>query len=166
MSFNDIKSMNQRHFVILDLCYRGMTNTKIAERLDMSYRQVSLVVNSPSFRHEIAVKRAQVEELEDDVVKQDEDAILKTLKDNTKKAVDKLCNHLNSPDDKTSMKASLEILDRTGYVKKEIQKQQATVAIIINQKDADVIKDTIVMINKDESIDNSNESPDFPPCQL
>lgn len=163
MGCKDIKSMNQRHFKILNLYFRGMPVNKIAEHLEMSPRQISLIVNSPSFRHEISIKRAQTETFEDDVIKQDEDAVLKTLKDNTLNAVTKLCNHLDSPDDKTSMKASLEILDRTGYVKKEQQKQQATVAIIINNKDSAVIRETIGMLNHDESTDNVNESYDFPP---
>jgi len=158
-----IQSMNQRHFHILNLRYKDWGVQQIATHLNMSRRQVSLIVNSASFRHEIAIKRAQNDEREEVKGSKEEDEVLQTLKNSTKAAVDKLCSHLKSPDDKTSMKASLEILDRTGYTKKEEQKQQATVAIIINHKDSDIIRETIDMLNHNESTETVNASSDLPP---
>lgn len=143
----DIKTLTPRHFKILDLCYKGMNGSQIAEQIGMSSRQVRIVLGSPSFKHELAIRRASTQEREDDRAEREEDEVIKTLKDNTIKAVDKLVKHIDSDDDKISLKASMDILDRAGYTKKEDkQSQQNGMKIIIDKENAEIIVETMTMI--------------------
>lgn len=142
----DIKSLTPRHFKILDLCHKGLNGSQIAEQIGMSSRQVRLVLGSPSFKHELAIRRASSIEREDDKAEREEDEVIRTLKQNTKNAVDKLVSHMESDDDKISLKASESILDRGGYMKKEDKSnQQNSAIIVINPEHAQIIMETITM---------------------
>lgn len=144
----DIKALTQRHYNILSLYYKGMSNKDIAKEVGIGYRQLSLLVNSPSFKHELSLRRAASQEREDQREEQREDEVIKTLRENTKKAVEKLVSHVENEDSKISLKASMEILDRAGYAKKEDKSsQQNGMKIVIDEKNAQIIVETITMIN-------------------
>lgn len=58
VSMENIIKLNARHYKILDYCVAGLTVHQIAEKLTVSTRLIELVVNSPSFQHELAIRRS------------------------------------------------------------------------------------------------------------
>ncbi len=155
-----IISMNPRHFKILDYTIEGWTVPRIAEQLSMSRVQVSLVVNSPTFRHEYAIRRSIYEEQRNNEVIKEEDTVTQTLKDGAIEAAKKLVVHIDSPDDSISVRSCAEVLDRAGYHKKvDSAHNQTGPIIIVNTKDAALIVETIEMDNL-SVVDNSCERAD------
>ena len=61
MNYAQILTLNPRHLKILDLCLLGWANRDIANHLDMGENQISVIKNSPSFKHEFAMRRTNLE---------------------------------------------------------------------------------------------------------
>jgi hypothetical protein len=116
-----VKSLNQRHFRIIDLAVLGRTNQEIAKELNMTAGQVGAVLKSPQVEHEFAIRRERVSELNDQKVVDAEDEVTKALREGAIAAARKLITAVNSPDESLAVRASGDVLDRAGYPK--VQKQ-------------------------------------------
>lgn len=136
-----IQSLNSRHFKIISLCLRGWTNKQIAEHLAMSTGQVSIIVNSPSFQHELSLRRSKMNDLSDSAEVKAEDEVTAAIRKGSLEAVQRLLAGLKSPDESVAIRSSTEILDRAGYPKtSRIESKNLTV--ILSAEDAKVISET------------------------
>lgn len=141
-----IQHLSARHYRILDYVLVGLPNSKIAEKLNISSRLVRLVVRSPTFQHELAIRRQKVDGLVDIKVANDIDETAKALKDAGLKAAQKLIGCLDSGDENIQLKSATDILDRTGYPK--ATKQVGVVGgtnIIIDEKIGSLIIESLEM---------------------
>ena len=139
-----IQDLNPRHFKILEYCLRGWTNVQIAENLSMSAQQISIVTNSPSFQHEIAIRRSKLNELSNNAIVAADDEITSAIKSGAKAAVERLLGSINSIDEQIAIKASESILDRSGYSK--VQKiESKSLSVVLTAEDASIIRDTMLL---------------------
>jgi len=163
MAKNDsLIKLNQRHFKILDYCIAGMTNRQIAQKLSMSDRQVHIVVQSPSFQHELAIRRKAFEEDFDEKIAQAESDVAETLRENSCIAAKALVHGLYSPDGNLKFKSAEAILDRTGHprVSKQIS-TDAKVVVNISSEDIQLLKETLEMEREKLSpLEKSNGPPE------
>jgi len=159
-----ITSLLPRHFKIVDLAVKGLTAKQIADQLNIGQPQVSVILNSPTFKHEFALRRAMYEEKTTQEQVDGEDEIVKTLKEGARAAAEKLVGHIESPESSISLRSCTEILDRTGYAKKPDQTVINTGAtIILASDDASRIVDSIEMDSEDEPTASMESSDTRPP---
>lgn len=109
-----LKDLKSNHREIARLTHQGIKPTEIAERIGMDVGTVYLIRRDPLFKQALA-------KLDDEA---DEEIIdvRKKLAEMSIKAVDKLDNLIDSHDDKVSLKASTDVLDRAGYKPPEVTK--------------------------------------------
>lgn len=138
-----ITTLTLRHYKIVDYAIRGLTPNQIAEKINMSRSQVSVIMNSPTFKHECAIRRAIYEEKVDNKTVEEEDEVVKALKEGAINAAKKLVGHIESDNDKVSVRSCEAVLDRTGYAKKEDAKIAIGPTIIIDEKSAKRIVESI-----------------------
>jgi len=121
---------------------------RIAETLGMTRTQVSIIVHSPTFKHEYALRRAIVEEREDKKVGEEEDEVLRTLKAGAVNAANKLVHHIDSIEDTISIRSCEAILDRSGYGKKVERGGDVNIGptIVIGEKEARRIVESIEIV--------------------
>lgn len=140
----EVKSLTPRHLRIVDLSIRGLSHTDIAKELEMSREMVAIVCNSPTFKHEFALRRAVIEEKQADVQVRGDDEVVKTLREGAIAAASKLVGHVDSTDEGISVKSCAEVLDRSGYGrKKEENAASFGPTIIINSEDSRRIVETL-----------------------
>lgn len=152
-----ITSLTLRHYKIVDYAIQGWTPNQISEKLKMSRSMVSVVMNSPTFKHECALRRAIYEDKIDDKTITDEDEVTKALREGAISAAHKLVGHIESTDDKVSVRSCAEVLDRTGYAKKEDTKIAIGPTIIINEKSAKRIIESIELDNEPVELSESSD---------
>jgi len=148
MSYNEtVKKLTPRHYRILDLCLTGLTPKQISKELGMSQAQVSIVINSPSFQHQFAIRRASLESVQNEHISSELDAVKETLRKSAKAAADKLIYHMNSPDSKISLKSATEILDRTGYSKEQKLGEDGLLnpEIVVNSTDLTILRESFAL---------------------
>lgn len=146
---HQIKSLTPRHFKIVDLCVRGWAAIDIAKHLKMTGPSVSVIMNSPTFKHEFALRRAIFEDRDNQSIIDEEDEVTKTLREGARAAAQKLVQHIDSIEESISVKSCAEVLDRTGYIKKGDDKKTIIApTIIINDKDGQKLAETMGMIDE------------------
>ena len=112
-----IENLTPRHHKILDLYLAGLKKVQIAERLDMTAKQVGIITNSPNFQHELALRRARIDELSDAKLAANIDEVSSKLKRATLDAAEKIIGKMDSVEEAISFKAACEVLDRGGFPK-------------------------------------------------
>jgi hypothetical protein len=143
-----IRQLNQRHFRILDLAVRGRTNAEIARELQMSEGQVSTVINSPNFQHEFALRRERVTRQADEEMIDAEDEVDKVLREGAIKAARKLIDAVDTGEMPIAVKASSDILDRTGHPKVQVQKGSGSQqTVVISGGDIGRLTESLEMAN-------------------
>ena len=155
----DIEYLNARHFKIVDLCLRGWTYMQISNHLEMSPNQVRIIVRSPSFQHQLAVKRQLLDEkLVLDIAEEDKEAN-ELLKASAKAAAKKLVTHLDSADEKISIRASESILDRTGSPKVAPAHNQQNIGAVfmISNKESKRIVEAIELSTNSKQAETSDK---------
>lgn len=147
----EIQKLNQRHQQIVDYYLDGMSNKDIAEALGMSLPAIALIVKSPQFEHEVALRREARNQTKDETVAAGHtgNQALEHLQQNALKAAQRLTMAVESENLSHSIRASESILDRIGIGKVEKQDiTQRTVSINISAQDARIIADTMKMVRK------------------
>jgi len=146
MSYNmSIEKLTPRHYRILDFAVAGLTSGEIAKNLSMTKAMVSIVMQSPSFQHQFALRRSKLEEKQDEHNANSIDEVKKVLQESAIDAARKMIGHMDSPNENVSLKSATEILDRTGYPKesKIAQSNEAVTQIIINSVDFANLKESL-----------------------
>jgi hypothetical protein len=112
----------------------------------MSRAQVSTIINSPSFQHQFAIKRKELEASHAEADNGTVDLVTKELKDSALAAAQKLTSGLSCDNPTIALKSAIEILDRSGYPKEQkLSGQQNTTQIIISSKEMTILNETISM---------------------
>ena len=160
MALSVIQELNPRHHKILDYCIAGLTNKQIAEKLNMSDRQVCIIIKAQSFQHELAIRRSAFQQDLDEKLATQEDEAANHLKQNAFKAAKVLSGCLNSPSDHIKLRSAESILDRTGHQKATPQKQQDDKTIInISRDDLLLLQETLEMedkiVNRKHKVENT-----------
>jgi len=146
MAYNSsIEKLTPRHYRILDFAVAGLTSGEIAKNLSMTKAMVSIVMQSPSFQHQFALRRSKLEDKQDEHNANSVDEVKKVLQDSAIDAAKKMIDHVNSPNENISLKSASEILDRAGYPKesKVAQSNEVATQIIINSVDFANLKESL-----------------------
>ncbi len=146
----EIASLNPRHYKILELCLRGWTNKQIAEHLLMSPCQVSIVVNSPSFQHELAIRRSKLDALVDQQLADSTTEVTRAIQEGARLAARRLVQAISSPDESIAVKASSDILDRAGFPRSS-RIDSRSLNVVISADDAARITETLSMLRTVDS---------------
>ena len=145
---SQIQSLTPRHLKIVDLAVKGWACQDIAKHLSMNKSAVSVIMKSPTFMHEFALRRAIFEERDCQSTIDEEDEVTKTLREGARRAAEKLVSHIDAIEGSISVKSCAEVLDRTGYIKKGDDKKTIIApTIIINEKDGMKLAESMAMID-------------------
>lgn len=143
-----IESLNPRHYRMLDLALSGWTNKAIAEEVGLKESQVSVVLNSPNFQHELALRRKSLESHLESSLAEVTKTAKDTLQRNALYAAQKLAGLLDSENEAIVRQSANDILDRTGLAKvlhQEINSKQAIV--VLKPEDLSRIESTLAELN-------------------
>lgn len=144
MSTYDLKKLNPRHFKMLEFCLRGWTNKQIADHLDMTSGNVSIVVNSSSFQHELATRRSTIDDLSNQQIVESDQDVTDAIRESTMEAVERIVGCIHSDDENVAIRASTEMLDRGGFPKvSKIESKNLSVVMDANMMK--IMKETIAM---------------------
>lgn len=162
MSYN-LKTLNPRHFKIIELCLRGLTNKQIASELLMTPNAVSIITSSPNFQREFAIQKTILDEKKIDSIATESSTAVKNadtveakLKAATMAAVDKLTVTMTSEDEGLAMKAALEVLDRGGHPKSTKVENIETFHISLSDEAADRLAKAL-LLDVDNDVKNTDE---------
>jgi hypothetical protein len=125
-----------RHYKILDLILDGQLNFKqIAEKVGVSPVTVTNIRNSPTFQHELSMRRKFREEQKDTLaVREDVSHLQKAqgvLEECMEGAANTLKELLCKGDDPIKLRAAQDVLDRTGLARLERRENLNKSAVII-----------------------------------
>lgn len=140
-----IEKLTPRHYKILDFCVAGLTRKDIAAKLGMSAPQVGIVISSPSFQHQFALRRKEIEDTLTEHAATEIDEVKAVLQRNARTAADRLISGMDSGDEKIILKSAVEILDRTGYPKEQKVTSDGNTGpqIFINTGDMNLLKESL-----------------------
>jgi hypothetical protein len=142
----DIKQLNNRHYKLLELCLRGvMSNKEMAAALGMSEQNISIVTNSSSFQHELAIRRAAINEKVDAAIVEAGDEVTETIRSGALEAAKRLCVLRDSTDEQVASRACENILDRSGHPR-VMKSEQKSLSITIDAKDIALLNETLTLI--------------------
>lgn len=159
----NLKSLNPRHYKILELFLRGFTVGQIAAELSMTTQAITIIRTSPNFQHEYAMQKNILDEKKLDNIATEhsnitpEDVVNNKLRAATLVAVDKLTEAMESDDESLALKATLETLDRGGHPKSIKTENVETLHVSLSNEAADRIANAIMLdVDADESNDVKN----------
>jgi hypothetical protein len=139
-----IQRLNARHYKIVDLLVLGWTNKQIGDHLHMSPSQVSIIINSASTQHQVARRRAKMEQRLDTNAVESTQTVDDAIKSHTLKAVARLGLIITDGKEANAVRACSDILDRGGYPR--VQKTESrNVTLTIDAGDAALIAETMQM---------------------
>ena len=142
MPVQQITRLTPRHNKILDYCIEGLGPKDISEKLNISPRQVGIIINSGSFQHQLALRRSAYNEDHDNKLSETEVSDAHDiLQQHAAAAAKRLVTGLMSSSESMALRSAESILDRTGTVK--VTRQEQTDKPIIN-----ISRDDLVLLNE------------------
>ncbi|KKL64673.1 hypothetical protein LCGC14_2162600 [marine sediment metagenome] len=139
-----IQQLSARHHKIVELCLRGWIPKDIAEHLDMSQQQVSIVINSSSFQYQLAERRSKLNDRVDQDIVEQTQKVDDAIAEHTMSAVSRLGLIATAGKDSDAIRACDSILDRGGHAR--VQKTESkSVSVTIDASDAKLIAETMEM---------------------
>lgn len=140
------EQLTPRAVQIQDLAIQGLTSGQIAKRLDMSHPYICTIMSAPNFQHQLAIRRAKLEDRIDDKVANATVEAGTILKGASIEAAKKLVDLVDSSNDPLALRASESVLDRVGVSKKtESGVAMIQQVVIIDDKVAKTIQETLEM---------------------
>jgi len=123
------KKLTSRHRALMRRLLAGMTLKEACEELGYSLSRASVIVNSELFQEEMRRMQEQLDNrfVECEGEKATVEMVRERLEKLSAKAVQTLEQCLNSLSDNVRVSAAKEILDRSGFVKKERQEMDVYV---------------------------------------
>ena len=147
----NLKSLNPRHYKIIELTLRGLTVGQIATELSMTTQAITIVTHSPNFQHEYAMQKTIVDSKKHDDIATEhsdvapEEVVNSKLREATLIAVDKLTEAMESDDESLALKATLETLDRGGHPRSVKTENVETLHVSLSNEAAQRIADAITL---------------------
>ena len=126
----EIKKLLPRHYMVMDLLILGLKQKQIAEKIGLSEQAVSSIVRSKVFRDELPKRLAKVMETPG----QDGISTEQLLREKTREAAERLCELLDSKEDRVALRAAQDILDRAGYGKVKRPPRKHVESTVIDEK--------------------------------
>jgi hypothetical protein len=129
----------------------GLSASQISEKLGITKKHVSIIINSGSFQHELAMRRSSYTDDFDEKVASIEANVVEELKKNAIKAASTLVNGLESDDERIKFNSAESILDRTGHHKttRQIEENKNSTIVVISNDDLENINETSSILEKD-----------------
>lgn len=114
-----VDKMLSRHYKILDLHLAGTyTQKQIAEVVGVSSATVRNIMNSPTFQHELAMRRRNREDIVDELDTRNfvdtTQRAREHIQEKAESAAEKITELINSLDSAIALRASQDVLDRAG----------------------------------------------------
>lgn len=149
--------VSTRHRALMRRLLAGMTPGEAARELGYSLTRVSLIIRSPLFRAEMENMQREINEKFTDREGKEihQDVVRERLKRASEKAARTLEGALDDDSGRVRLSAAKEILDRTGYAKKE----QVEGGFVVEPSEGFVnLLERIFKANGEKEIDESAES--------
>ncbi len=141
---SSIQQLNPRHYKILEFYLRGWTNKQIADNLNITPCNVSVVTRGQSFQHEVAMRREKLNELSNQSIVSSDQVVSDAIREGTQAAVDRILGCIQSTDENVAIRASTEILDRGGFPK--VSKiESKSLSVVMNAEDLVKLKEAMAM---------------------
>lgn len=143
-----ISELTVRHLRIVDLLLAGLSQKAIADELNISQQQVSVITNSPTFQHELAIRRSSLRDKVDErLANRTVDCVNdaeRLLKESAKEAASRLVSLLTSENDSVALNSAANILDRVGLPKaQKIDTTNRSVVINLTAEQLETLKQTV-----------------------
>ena len=145
LGHGNVQRLNGRHYQIIDLVLLGKRAVDIAKIVGMTARSVGLVIHSPSFQHELSMRRDTINEQVNKNIVDNIDDTAEELKKAGLEAARKLIGGLASSDEGIVFRSAADILDRTGYPKMTKSIGALSTNIGIDEKSASLIAESLKM---------------------
>ncbi|KKL07446.1 hypothetical protein LCGC14_2585940 [marine sediment metagenome] len=143
-NMSSIQQLNPRHYKILEFYLRGWTNKQIADNLNITQCNVSVVTRGQSFQHEVTMRREKLEELSNQSIVSSDQEVTDAIREGTKSAVDRILGCIHSDDENVAIRASTEILDRGGFPK--VSKiESKSLSVVMNAEDLVKLKEAMLL---------------------
>ena len=132
----DLQKLLPRHYSIIDHFLDGeLTIKEIARKMKMTPVGIRNIRNSPTFQHELALRRKQRDNMYDELKVRDktsdEDKTSEIIHNHTEQAAQRIADLLSDEDKTISLKSAAELLDRGGYPKAAKLEQTSKVAVVV-----------------------------------
>lgn len=139
-----IERLKQKHDTMLNLCLQGYSNKEISDLVNLKQTQVSIVVRSPNFQHQLALKRAQLDERTITNLATVREEVNQVLKEGSINAARKLCGLVDSEDESIARMSASDLLDRTGHPKVTKSENRSLQAVVVlNPDDVSRIQESV-----------------------
>lgn len=145
----NLEKLLPRHYKIIDLFLSGNLSIKqIAEEVSMTPAGIRVIRNSPTFQHELSLRRDQRNKAFDELqtVSRVEhlDRTTKIIEESTEDAASLITELLDTPDKQLALRAASEILDRGGHPKvQRLDQNIKSIAVVLDANDVTRIENTI-----------------------
>ena len=139
-----MEQLTPRHFMIMDLIIQGCKTGDIAKRLGLAHAYICTIVGDASFQHRLAMRREKFTEKLDERVINTVIEAGDALKENAKRAADKLVMLLDTGTPGIQKAAASDILDRVGLGKQtQSLTSVSSKVVIIDEKSATIIENLL-----------------------
>ncbi len=143
-NMNSIQQLNPRHHKMLEFNMRGWTNKQIADHLGMTQQNVSVVMRSPSFQHELSMRRAKLEEMSNQSIVSSDQEVTDSIRAGAKAAVERILSGIDSVDENVAIRSSESILDRAGFPKVS-KVESKSLSVVMNAEDLVKLKEAMLL---------------------
>lgn len=142
--------LTPRHNRIVDFAIRGLKAKEIAERLGLTQPYVCTIMAAPNFQHQLAIRRSKFEDQADEQLVRSDAEAADVLKESAKDAAKRMVELMEGESESISFKASADIMDRVGPQKQQRDAQMQQNIVIVDEKAAVLIKETLMIDEKRE----------------
>jgi hypothetical protein len=157
--------LTPRAVKIMDMTILGLKPGQIAKSLGLTVAYVSTIIHAPQFQHQLAQRRDRYEEKFDDEAIRKEQEAADLIKQNARKAAEKVIGLLDSDSEAIQLKAGADIMDRAGLTKQNRTGDISQTNIILDEAAVNLITETLKMDknpsklieSKDVTTDESKE---------
>jgi len=166
-----LQKLLPRHYAIIDLFLDGnLSISQIASHpsVQLTTAAIRNIRNSPTFQHELSLRRSQRNALHDELDVRDDiskqNLTAQIIEENTEQAAEKIVELLSSHDDSIQLRSAAELLDRGGFPKlSKMENSVKAAVVVLSKEDLHRIERTINLDNEPEQvidvIDKGSESP-------
>jgi hypothetical protein len=130
----------------------------MAKDVGLTSTQVSIITHSPSFAHELALRRSAIEAGTNQQIATDLNKVREAIREKTLAAVQRLGLVIDAGKDSDAVRACAEILDRGGVPRVQVTESKA-VTVTLTGQDASRLIESLQMTDIDSSVrmpENSN----------